>query len=91
MLSALHNGVKHVVRVAPCSSGFSSIDYVTILDDLLDCLDFNNFRPSALCFDAAKPVVKGLHISRLQVKTQQAETWKQSKMKTRLVCALQCK
>lgn len=60
MFSTMHTGVNHVVRVASCASVFSSVDYVTILDELLECLDSNNIRPSALCFDAATPVFKGM-------------------------------
>lgn len=60
LLSVVHTGVTNIVRVVPCAASMTSLDYLNILDELLESLDCYNIQPVPLCFDAASAVVKRL-------------------------------
>lgn len=60
----------------------TSLDYIAVMNDLLENLECNNIISSDLCIDTAMPVVKGLnsidsmdesyrrHLSLLQIDLQ---------------------
>lgn len=62
MLSVDHSDVRHIVRMAPCSASMTALDYMSILDEVLDCVDCENKNATALAYDGATPVLRGLKI-----------------------------
>lgn len=62
LLTAAHEHVKYVVRVTPCAAQMRPLNYVQILDEILENLDCNNISLSGSCFDAASSVIKGIKL-----------------------------